>query len=211
MEVMLDAAHADGITSLCATPHVTPGVQPLNNDLLSTRLDEARAYCHSQNYQIDLYAGAEIMFTPALERFALEGQLPALADSGYVLLEFVPDISYAEMESAIGMLQRCGYDVIIAHIERYECLYRRNHAYRLKDAYDVRYQVNCSSVLKGRGLLKDHHLKKWFKNEIVDFVATDSHDAQRRPTRMRAAHEALTQKYGEAYADRLAGLSRGLL
>ena len=28
MEAMLDAAYADGITSLVATPHMTPGIKP---------------------------------------------------------------------------------------------------------------------------------------------------------------------------------------
>lgn len=205
MEVMLDAAHADGITSIFATPHVTPGLYPLNTDLVRVRLDEARAYCRLKRYQMDLYVGAEILFTPALERFAVEGQLPTLADSECILLEFVPDISYGEMESAIGVLERSGYDVIIAHIERYACLYRRNNAYRLKEKHEVRYQINCNSILKGRGLLKDHHIKKWLENEIIDFVATDSHDTEKRPSQMHVAHAALRQMYREAYADKLVG------
>lgn len=205
MEVMLDAAHADGVTSIFFTPHVTPGVYPLKSKLIKKRLKEARMYCRSKGYEMDLFAGAEIMYTPALERFALEGRLPSLADTDTILLEFVPDISYKEMEAAVGMLERSGYDVIIAHVERYACLYRRHNAYRLKEKHDVSYQMNCSSILKGKGFLKDHRMNKWLKDEIIDYVATDSHDLKKRPPLMSAAHSLLRQKYRKAYADKLVG------
>ena len=206
MEGMLDAAYADGITSLFATPHVTPGVYPSDYALIRRRLTEARTYCHAKGYQLQVYSGAEIMFTPALERIAREGHLPTLADSANILLEFVPDISYQEMEAAIGMLMRSGYSVILAHIERYDCLLHRKNAYRLKDRYGLRYQVNCNSVLQRKGFLRDRHLTVWLKSEIVDFVATDSHDTHRRPPQMDAAYSALRQMYRKEYVDKLVGI-----
>lgn len=205
MEAMLDAAHADGVTALVATPHATPGVYPLDHELVRERLEEAQAYCRSREYPMTLYAGAELMYTPALDRFAQEGRLPTLAGSGDVLLEFAPDVVYEELEAAVGMLERAGYQVILAHIERYGCLYRRKNAYRLKQQHPVRYQMNCSTILNGRGWLKDRQIQKWLAEEIIDFVATDSHDVSKRPTQMRAAHAALCQRCGEAYADRLVG------
>ena len=206
MEGMLDAAYADGITSLFATPHATPGVYPFNHALMRQRLTEARAYCQAKGYQMQLYAGAEIMFTPALERIAMERQLPTLADSASILLEFVPDISYWELDSAIDMLTRSGYSVILAHFERYACLFHRKNAYRLKDRYDLRYQVNCNSILNSKGIIKDYHLGMWLKSELVDFVATDAHDTRRRPFQINAAYAALRQKYRKAYVDMLVGI-----
>ena len=206
MEAMLDAAFADGITSLFATPHVTPGVYPPNHDLVRRRLEEAKAYCYAKGYPMQLYSGAEIMFTPALERIAMEGNLPGLDNSANILLEFVPDISYQEMESAVGMLARAGYNVILAHIERYDCLFHWKNAYRLKDRYDLRYQVNCNSVLQKKGFIRDQYLMMWLKSGLVDFIATDSHDTRRRPSRMDAAYAALIEKYPEDYVNRLVGL-----
>lgn len=207
MEAMLDAAYADGVTSIFTTPHVTPGIYPMKDELRNACLEEARAYCRGKHYGMELHAGAEVMYTPALERYAVEGRLPTLADSDRVLLEFVPDISYREMEGAVELLERTGYSPVIAHIERCECMYRRNNAYRLKERYKVLYQVNCSTVLDGRGWLKDRQLKMWFTDEIIDFVASDSHDTRRRPSRMRAAHAALGLEYRKSYADMLVGLN----
>lgn len=206
MEGMLDAAYTDGISSIFATPHITPGIYPLDYVLIRQRLAEASAYCHMKGYDIELHAGAEVLYTPAMERFAIEGWLPTLSDSSNVLLEFVPDIAFQEMEAAIDTLTRSGYRVILAHVERYDCLFHRSNIYRLKDKYGVQYQMNCGSVLKDKGFIKEYHMNLWLKREIVDFIATDSHDTDKRPSRMREAYAVLRRKYRKTYVDRLFGL-----
>lgn len=206
MEAMLDAAYADGIVSLFATPHVTPGVYPIHKALIAQRLSEAKSYCCLKKYQMNLFAGAEIMYSPALERFALEGQLPTLADTECTLVEFVPDIEYSELSAAVGMIERAGYTVIVAHMERYGCLRHRNNAFRLKDSYDIRYQVNCDSILERRGFLKDRFLAQCLKMKLVDSVATDAHDCFKRPFRMKETYHLLSQRYGREYASQLTRL-----
>ena len=42
MEAMLDAAVADGVGCLIATPHMTPGVHPFNEERFWRHLFEAR-------------------------------------------------------------------------------------------------------------------------------------------------------------------------
>lgn len=206
MEAMLDAAYADGIVSLFATPHAIPGVYPLDHTLLVHRLNEAHSYCRANGYHMNIYGGAEVLYTSAIERFAIEGMLPTLSDSSNVLLEFVPDIAFGELKAAVDMLMRSGYRIILAHAERYNCLFHRSNIYRLKDEYGVQYQMNCGSVLKDKGLIKRHHMNLWLKHEIIDFIATDSHDTNKRPSRMRDAYTILRQKYRETYVDRLFGL-----
>lgn len=206
MEAMLDAAYADGIASLIATPHVTPGLRPIAQEVITQRLNEARAYCSMKGYGMNLFAGGEIMYTPALERFALEGRLPTLAGTEYTLVEFVPDIAYAELSGAVGMMSRAGYTVIMAHMERYECLRHRNNAVRLKDSYDFHYQVNCSSVLEKGGFFKGRFVEQCLKMKLIDHVASDAHDCVRRPFRMKDAYLFLSQRYGQEYASQLTGL-----
>lgn len=206
METMLDAAHADSVVSLFATPHVTPGVKPFNEGAYASRLEEARRYCRERGYGMQLYAGAELLYTPALERHAIEHRLPTLGDSEFVLIEFVPDVGYAEMEGALAQLNRCGYIPIVAHIERYECLYRGKSAAKLKEGCDVRYQVNANTVVTEQGFFRRRKIESWFAAGLVDFVASDAHDARRRKTNMRKAYRMLKQKYGPEQAERLTGL-----
>lgn len=203
MEAMLDAAYTDGIASLFATPHITPGVYPLDKALLARRLNEARSYCRSKGYRMNIYGGAEVLYTPALRDYVIDHQLPTLDDSDYVLMEFVPDVDFKELQSALELMERYGYIVVIAHIERYGCLFQGNRAARLKEQYDVRYQVNANTVLTKRGFLQARRISGWFEKKLIDFVASDAHDTKKRPFRMKEAYGALCRNYGQGYAEQL--------
>lgn len=206
MEAMLDAANAGGITDLFATPHVTPGIEPFDTALYGERMEEARLYCQQSGYALTLYSGAEILYTPAMEQYALNHRLPTLADSNHVLIEFLPDISYREMEAAAAWLERGGYIPILAHVERYRCLYLRKHVFSLKEHWDVRYQVNAQTILSSGGFFRRHILQDWFRSGLVDFVASDAHDCSKRPFLMRKAYATLERLYGRDEAMRLTGL-----
>ena len=114
MFAMLDAAHRDGVTDLCATPHVTPGVKPFDGLSFSRHFDLAQEYCRENDYPPELHAGAEILYTPALARYAEEGMLPTLGTTDFALMEFVPDVSLAEAESAVELMERAGYRLVLA-------------------------------------------------------------------------------------------------
>lgn len=205
MQAMLDVAHKDGIAILYATPHVVPGVQPFDEALFDERLELARAYCEQQGYQMMLRKGAEILYTPALRQVLPERRMITLDDTNTILMEFTPQIDLAEVENALDMLEQHGYVAILAHVERYRCFYHGRNAYRLKKAHDVQYQVNCSTVIDGKGFLRDRTINRWLRGGLIDYVATDTHDCHRRPSRMTRAYEVLEQSVGQTYAKRVTG------
>lgn len=206
MEAMLDAAVADGVGCLIATPHMTPGVHPFNEERFWRHLSEARAYCQIRGYSLRLYGGAEILYTPALEHYISRHDLPTLSNSQNVLLEFASTIPFAEITAAVDLLERNGYVPILAHVERYKALSGLN-IYRLKEQHSVLYQVNCSTVIDGEGLFKDMQLRRWFRDELIDYVASDSHNCRMRKTRMKSAFTILSKRFGVEYARRLVGMS----
>ena len=202
MKAMLDAAWQDDVTTLVATPHRTPGVHPFDEALFKRRLAEARDYCQIRSYAMNLWAGAEILYTPALEQYMTCHPLPTLGSTRNVLIEFSPAISYSEIAAAVELLERNGYVPVLAHVERYKAL-TFSRLYRLKRQSDVLCQVNCSTVLDGMGPLQNLRLHKWFRDEMIDIVASDSHNCQTRKTRMKSAYSTLSHRFGEEYADRL--------
>lgn len=206
MEAMLDAAYADGIAFLFATPHFTPGVQPFDFDVYWSRLNEARGYCQSRGYAMTICTGAEILYTPMLQGYVADHRLPTLADSELLLMEFAPDIALEEIESALELMERHGYVTVLAHIERYACLFHGRAADKLKQQYDVRFQVNANTVLTERGFFKARCIQRWFRNDLVDFVASDAHHVRTRPYLMQRAYDALRQRYGRDCAERLTGM-----
>lgn len=205
MESMLDAAYENGIRTLYATPHVVLGVYPFDEALYQQRIEAARAYCRQKQYPICICTGAELMYTPALNQYAIDGNLPVLGNSDHVLIEFSPDVSYDELCDAAALIGSCGYTVVLAHAERYPCLYRGNRAARLRREHNVQLQVNCGSVIWCRGFFRRRMLNRWFRLRLIDCVASDAHDSHVRPMQMKQAHEWLSRKYGEAYAAELTG------
>ena len=205
METMLDAAHADGVVSLFATPHVTPGMKPFDTDKYESHLNQARRYCRDRGYNMQLFSGAEILYTPMLQQYCMEHRLPTLGDSEFVLMEFVPGVKLQELESALTLMKRNGYIPILAHIERYNCLYRGRTAAKLKERYNVRYQVNANTVLSDQGYFRTRKIRSWFENELVDFIASDAHNVQNRRTKLRKAFSTLKKQYGQQ-AEQLMGL-----
>lgn len=209
MENMLDLAYDNGITEIVATPHVTPGIYPIPYELIAKRQQEAQQYCYSRGYSLQIHTGAEIMYTPAMGSFLAGDQLPTLAGTDSVLVEFVPDIDYAEMCGAVEDISRAGYSVIIAHMERYACLRRPNRAAQLKEDYGIAYQMNCRTVLHTGKLLSDPFPRYFLDKHLIDFVASDAHDCVHRRFRMQEAYTFLAKKYGIEVANRLTGMDIG--
>ena len=210
MKAMLDEAYLGGIRELYATSHSTPGIDDFPEEAYRAHLEEARAYCAEKGYDIRLYPGTEILYTPALRNYLTQNPLRTLGDSECVLMEFVPDVSFREMESAVSMVENAGYIPILAHVERYGCLFSRK-IYRLKKEHDVRYQVNCGTVVKRRmGLMDSWRFKRWFKKGIIDYVASDMHDVKARRNRMGAGARALEKYCSQAYIARMMGCEEPL-
>lgn len=203
MTAMLDMAHENGITTLYGTSHRTPGMQSFHRNTYHAHLEEARAYCTEKGYPITLYSGAELLYTPALRNYIESKPLRTLGDTPYVLMEFVPDVTYREAEEAVRILEDNGYLTILAHIERYPCLFSQSHAYRLKDAHNILYQINAGTVIKGIGFFKTRTVKKWFKDGLIDCISSDMHNCTQRRNRMAEARDILIKEYGEKYAYRL--------
>lgn len=209
MEAMLDVACADGIVSLFATPHIIPGIRPSGDTFMKPRLKEAIEYCRSKGYHMNIHEGSEILYTPVMRNYLLNHPLPTLGDSSYVLIEFVPDIAYEEMESALELLQRYGYIAILAHVERYECLFRRNRVEKLKEQFDMRCQVNAQTIISKHSFFRSRCINSWLENKQIDFVASDAHGLYSRPFQMSEAYKVLLEKVGRTYADQLVGIHYG--
>ena len=197
MFAMLDAAAADGVTRLFATSHSTPGMEPFPRDVYQRHLDFARAYCAEKGYDLMLESGSELLYTPAAAYEAANHGLPTLGDTRWVLLEFVPDVAAAEVETALRQITGSGYRVLLAHIERYPRLARSGALPRLK-------------VLEG-GFFQRRKLDRWLKDGLVDAISSDAHNCTTRATRMQAAYERLCGILGQPDADALTGRNNALL
>ena len=176
MRAMLDAAVANGITTLVATTHATPGLEAFPQERYQRHLEAAQAYCQQQGYGLRLYPGAELLYNPMLRDAARENGLPTLAGTDWVLMEFLPQTSAKELENGLEEVAVCGYSILMAHVERYRCLESRGLLEKLKARYPVACQMNGSTVLEPGSFWKRRRVERWLSSGVIDVVASDAHN-----------------------------------
>ncbi len=206
MAAMLKAAVDDGISEIVATPHMRPGVALFDEEVYHHRLEEARQLCALSGWPLTLHAGAEMMYTPHTTRYLRDRRVPTLADTSYVLVEFLPDVVGHRIAGACEAIRRCGYYPILAHVERYPALFKKpDFARRLKAECGAGFQMNASTVLHRGSFFFRRDLRRFFEEDLVDYIATDAHNTTSRPPLMKKAYEKLVADYGEEVATRLTG------
>lgn len=199
---MMRAACRDGITTIIATPHATPGEEEFRLSVFMNRLRELNDYCQLYALALQILPGAEIYYTSSTLRVLQEGRIPTLAGTWHVLVEFSPDVSYEELFDAVRVLSNEGFIPVVAHIERYRCLVQKPARVRmLKDAMSVKFQVNCGALIRRKSFSLQRFLRQVFGTGLIDFLATDAHNTGSRKASMTEGYHAIEDLYGQAFAD----------
>ena len=116
-------------------------------------------------------------------------------------------MSWWEIVRAIRAIQLLAYDVVIAHIERYDAFHKHPERVREMKKLGCYIQVNAASLLP-LGLFDRHKVLKkrarqLFDAGLIDIIASDAHSIDRRPYHMAEAYAVVAKKYGLDYAHRL--------
>ena len=204
MHSMLENAVKDGIALIAATPHAYLQKEAFDQARYGQRLEEANAYCRSMGWDLRLISGCEIFYSDRAQDLLREGRLPTLGESRFVLLEFHPNTTLHEIGRAADRCYKAGRFPIIAHVERYRALRRTLvHPMRFKEDHGLFYQMNCGALLRPQGMSGRLFVRRMMEQRAIDLLATDAHDAVRRPVCMRKAYAAAQEKYGREYAQEL--------
>ena len=200
MEDMLRNAAIDGIDTIISTPHMTPGQVKFDMDTYLRHMDTAREYCEKTGLKLTLYTGAEILYTPDTPRFLREKRVLTLADSRYVLIEFMPDATLRHLYDALSRVAGLGLTPIVAHVERYRSVRHVEDLSEMAEECNARFQVNARTVLTKHGFLGQRWINKLLSSGYVSYLATDTHHMPGRETCMKECYEAFSKLYGEEKA-----------
>ena len=198
---MLEEASNQGITNIILTPHYRRGMFKFDGDKVRQHkemLDE-----HAKNLGITLHVGTEVHVNSDILEYLENGKVYTLADSDYVLTEYAYDSEYAYIFKMTKELLRYGYIPVIAHVERYGDIVK--HPEYLSELREIgaMVQMNVAAILGQEGWSTKQFCKKVLKKGWVDFVASDSHDLNKRICMMDKCYAYLEKKYGEKLAHRL--------
>lgn len=196
---MLRLAAEQGFRKVIATPHCSehfPDVKPDRVRNLCRKLE--RAARKRIDPEFEVFPGNEILCTAySMERIQRHEVL-SLADSRYILLEFLPAVSYSELFRSIRLVLASQYTPVVAHIERYGALREEGRVEELIGT-GARMQMNYRPVGGKWHNETTRWCRKMLKQGAVHLLGTDMHNTEGRSPETEKAMEwmkgHLTRKY----------------
>ena len=200
---MLQIAYEEGIREIIATPHFFASRKSASANQIRETIARVEEEMRDWGFSIKMYPGNEIYYRSEVAELLEAGEIVTLADSQYVLVEFDPMTEYSYLRDGILKLDSYGYIPILAHTERYECLFeKKERLQRVKDHGGL-IQVNASSFQGGMFDEMGKRARYIMKNELLDFVGTDSHSTGKRSPRIKETASYLHKKLGRKRAEEI--------
>lgn len=194
---MLQTAYKEGIRRIIVTPHNHATRKSASVESITECVFWMNLYAEKCGIPITLYNGNEIYYRTGIADSLEKGEILSLAEGPYVLIEFDPGVEYSYLRDGLWELLRFGYYPILAHAERYDCLFdKKNRLQELRNS-GIYIQVNASSFLQGFLSEIRKRTKILIKENCVDFIGTDAHSNRSRAPRIRQCVDYLYKKLGD--------------
>ena len=164
-----------GVTDIICTPHHIFHRYEATVEVIKERFNFLKEEVEKLNLPIKLYLGQEICYTHREDIISMlkNGTLLTLNNTNRVLLEFSFTREPEDILDVIYNFNINGYEVIIAHVERYEWM-TLDKVVALRNEGAL-IQINSNSILGLTSWSEKRFVKKLLKHNLVDFVASDTH------------------------------------
>lgn len=106
-----------GIRIIIATPHFLSGIEPFPYKKYKQHFLQLKRICKEEGIPIKLLPGAEVFYTANTLNMLLDGRVPTLNGTRFILVEFNESVTWKGFEKAVRDLFNNGYRPIVAHIE----------------------------------------------------------------------------------------------
>ena len=152
--------------------------------------------------------GAEVAFFRGISR-AEQIEALRIENTGAMLLE-MPFRRWTEeeLDEVSALIERRGFQVILAHLERYLPMWENRGFIRQLLDMDLIVQINAESLLDWRQRGK---LIKMFEKGQAQLLGSDCHSLHRRPPNLGEGREVLQKKLGAAFLDEMDRLGERIL
>lgn len=181
---LIDIMRSQGITHVIATPHFYPSDDTLED--FKSRVKESVKLLKSADVPLpDIIIGCELFYFNGISRSEHIREF-TIGGSNYILIEPNPFfIGKTLMNELLYLRDDLKITPIIAHIERYQKSKNYKEFIKFIKENNILCQVNASSFLDRK---YTRIIKKLFKENIVTYIATDTHSLNRPPMMTEALH-----------------------
>lgn len=202
-ENMIAASYAEGVRHLCFTPHHHVSHYTPDRAVVEARFSAVAAWAREKFPDLTLYLGNEIFGYSEGLLAVQSGAAVTLAGHGAILFEFHDTERFLYIRNRLREARTLGYTPVLAHAERYACLYKDIARVEELVRRRVQIQINAASLLRRFHFRERRFIKKLLERDLVAVIASDAHDLESRPPALRAAYDFIVKNYGEERANRL--------
>ncbi len=201
---MARIAVEDGIREIACTPHIYPGVY--NNDASGIRhaTENLAEALKKEGIPLRLHYAADAHMSSDMIDRLRSGTIPSFNKGRYFLLEFPHHVMVPNYRQFVFGLASAGYVPLVTHPERLKWMDEQAFEdLRSMVKSGVWAQVTAGSLLGDFGKRAKYWGLRMLDEGLVHVLATDAHDASRRPPRMAEAVAVAAQRVGKEEAARL--------
>lgn len=195
---MARVAEEDGITKIGLTPHLYRLTKHGDDlGLLEERLTE---FGHrAKDFPIQFFHGAEVYINDQIVESVTKNYL-TVNRSCYVFVEFPANGVFSGVEGLFYLIMLGGRVPIISHPERNIVFGRRPELLYDLIRGGALAQVTAKSILGEFGNGAREAAEVFLKHNLVQLIASDAHDPENRPPRLKKAVERAMKIIGEEKA-----------
>ena len=189
-----------GIKHIIVTPHYRPEMFEPSMKRVIYSYRHLRDIAYDMGVSMSL--GCEYYRNEQIIDHMDNRKRPSMAGSRYVLIEFSMNDLFPTVRNYVYELVTHGYQPIVAHVERYFCCQKMEKIQELKDMGAL-IQVNAGSVLGEEGWKLKKFCLELMKKDLIDFIASDTHNTSDRKLNLKKCASYVTKKMGKQYAERI--------
>ena len=197
---MLKDMKRQGIKHVIVTPHYRPEMFEPSMKRVIYSYRHLRDIAYDMGVSMSL--GCEYYRNEQIIDHMDNRKRPSMAGSRYVLIEFSMNDLFPTVRNYVYELVTHGYQPIVAHVERYFCCQKMEKIQELKDMGAL-IQVNAGSVLGEEGWKLKKFCLELMKKDLIDFIASDTHNTSDRKLNLKKCASYVTKKMGKQYAERI--------
>ena len=187
-----------GITDVIATPHYVNGSSYCSTAAENRQLLKSlQSQIKKAGLKINVYLGNEIYIDRDIAGFVSSRTVSSMAGSKYLLVELPMSGEFEDYEDILISLVYSGYQVILAHPERYHTVWKDFALLEDLAEQGILFQCNLGSIIGQYGRKPQKTIKKLAKNKLIFAFGTDIHH-QRDYSEIAKAQAKLARYYDQS-------------
>lgn len=163
-----------GFAQVITTPHTTPLVWDNTKEQILVKYEEVKNVLPVETESLKLRVASEYLMDESfLHR--LENEALLTLKDNFVLVEMSYMNPPIQLYDILFQLKSRGYDIVLAHPERYNFYHQNQDAYKKLKRMSCKFQMNLLSVT---GYYGNHVLEAanyLLNSNMIDFVGSDIH------------------------------------